>query len=69
VSSDLQLVSFSQYDSQSREFGSNNRLRWTFNPRGDLFVVYNHNMVRDRDGGWHFAGNQVPIKVQYTWRF
>jgi len=69
VSSDLQLVSFTQYDTQSRELGSNNRLRWTFHPQGDLFVVYNHNMLRGRDNRWHFVSNQVPIKIQYTWRF
>ena len=29
-------------------FGTNTRLRWTFNPLGELFVVYNHNL-RTRD--------------------
>jgi hypothetical protein len=24
--------------------GTNTRLRWTFHPRGDLFVIYNHNV-------------------------
>jgi len=69
VSSDLQFVTFTQYDTQSRELGSNNRLRWTFHPGGDLFVVYNHNMLRTSDNHWHFGSNQLPIKVQYTWRF
>jgi hypothetical protein len=49
--------------------GSNNRLRWTFNPYGDLFVVYNHNMIRTDDPRWAFESNQLPIKIQYTWRF
>ena len=69
VSSDLQLVSVTQYDTQSRELGSNNRLRWTFRPQGDLFVVYNHNMARGLDNRWRFLSNQTPVKIQYTWRF
>src|SRR5213078_3522347 len=38
VSSDLQLNSFLQYDGESHSVGTNTRLRWTFNPLGDLFV-------------------------------
>ena len=69
VSSDLQLSSVTQYDTESRELGSNNRLRWTFSPQGDLFVVYNHNATRGLDNRWRFASNQTPVKIQYTWRF
>ena len=69
VSSDLQFSSLTQYDTQSRELGSNNRLRWTFHPQGDLFVVYNHNMERQLDNRWRFVSNQTPVKLQYTWRF
>jgi len=69
LSPDFQISSFTQYDTQSRELGSNNRLRWTFHPQGDLFVVYNHNMVRDLQDRWRFVSNQIPLKVQYTWRF
>jgi hypothetical protein len=69
VSSDLQFSSFTQYDTGSRELGSNNRLRWTFHPQGELFVVYNHNITKGPDNKWRFASNQLPIKVQYTWRF
>ena len=67
VSPDLQFASVTQYDTESRELGSNNRLRWTFLPKGDLFVVFNYNALKtDR---WHFQSNQLPIKVQYTMRF
>ncbi len=69
VSSDLQLSSVTQYETQSRELGSNNRLRWTFSPQGELFVVYNHNATRGLDNRWRFASNQTPLKIQYTWRF
>jgi hypothetical protein len=49
VSPDLQLNSYVQYDNTSDSFGSNTRLRWTFAPLGDLFVVYNHNLRHDID--------------------
>jgi hypothetical protein len=68
-SSNLEFSSLTQYDAESRELGSNNRVRWTFSPYGDLFVVYNHNMIRTDDPRWAFESNQLPIKVQYTWRF
>ena len=49
VSPDLQLNSYLQYDDESDRFGSNTRLRWTFSPLGDLFIVYNHNLRHDID--------------------
>jgi hypothetical protein len=68
-SPDLQLSSLTQYETESRELGSNNRLRWTFHPLGELFLVYNHNMSRTLEDKWEFVSNQLPIKIQYTWRF
>jgi hypothetical protein len=68
-SSDFQITSLTQYDTQSRGLGSNNRLRWTFAPQGDLFVVYNHALDRGLDNKWRFVSNELPIKLQYTWRF
>jgi len=67
--SDLQISSLTQYDTESREFGTNNKLRWTFHPMGDLFIVYNTNAFRRLDDKWQFVSAQVPIKIQYTWRF
>ena len=72
-SSDLQLTSFVQYDSESDSFGTNTRLRWTFNPLGDLFVVYNHNL-RTRDPvtlrrELVFGSNQLLVKMQYAFRY
>jgi hypothetical protein len=69
ASPDLQLTSFTQYDTESRELGSNNRLRWTFASQGDLFVVYNHNLTRKPDDSWQFLSSELPVKLQYTWRF
>jgi hypothetical protein len=69
-SSNLQFSSLTQYDTQSRELGSNNKLRWTFNPLGDIFLVYNHNMIRRvSDNRWKFVSNELPVKIQYAWRF
>ena len=71
-SPDLQLNSFVQYQSESHSFGSNTRLRWTFDPLGDLFVVYNHNLVT-RTGldrrGLRFDSNELLLKAQYNFRF
>jgi hypothetical protein len=72
-SPDLELTSFQQYDTESHSFGTNTRLRWTFNPLGDLFVVYNHNL-RTRDPvtlrrELAFASNQLLLKVQYAFRY
>ncbi|MFL5556053.1 MAG: DUF5916 domain-containing protein [Gemmatimonadaceae bacterium] len=72
-SPDLQLASFVQYDSESRAIGSNTRLRWTFTPVGDLFVVYNHNM-RTRDPltlrrELVFGSNKLLLKAQYAFRY
>ena len=75
VSPDLQVNSYVQYDNQSESFGTNTRLRWTFSPVGDLFVVYNHNVnelrdvVLDRHRGWAFSSNQLLVKLQYAFRY
>ncbi len=67
VSPDLQLNSFVQYDGTDRSFGTNTRLRWTFHPRGDLFVIYNHNL-REIEDRWRRDSNQLLVKLQYTFR-
>jgi len=68
ASSDLQLSSFLQYDTASRDVGINTRLRWAFRPQGDLFVIYNHN-VRDVQDRWQLQSNQLLIKFQYALRY
>ena len=67
LSPNLQLDSFLQYETEERAFGTNTRLRWTFNPRGDLFVIYNHNLreIQDR---WRRDANELLVKLQYTFR-
>ena len=67
LSPDLSIASYVQYDTVSESVGINTRLRWTFRPEADLFVVYNHNVqsIADR---WQLDSNQLVIKAQYAWR-
>ncbi len=67
VSPDLSIASYVQYDTDSDSVGVNTRLRWTFTPAADVFVVYNHN-VRSLLERWQLESNQLLIKVQYAWR-
>ena len=67
-SPDLSLASYIQYDTDSRLVGTNTRLRWTFRPVADLFVVYNHN-VRSLADRWQLDSNQLLVKVQYALRY
>jgi hypothetical protein len=67
-SPDLQLSSLLQYDTVSHSFGTNTRMRWTFHPYGDLFVVYNHNLVDTSEFGWRKQSNDLIVKFQYTFR-
>jgi hypothetical protein len=68
LSADFELNTFLQYDSQDRSFGTNTRLRWSFDPRGNLFVVYNHNL-REIEDRWQRQANELLVKLQYTFRW
>jgi hypothetical protein len=57
-----------QYDTASESVGINTRLRWTFAPVGDLFVVSNHN-VRDIFDRWLLDSNQLLVKLPYALRY
>jgi hypothetical protein len=67
LSPDLSVASYVQYDTDSQSVGTNTRLRWTFLPVADLFVVYNHNMQSTLDR-WQLDSNQLLVKLQYVWR-
>lgn len=73
ISPDLQFNSYVQYDNESESVGTNTRVRWTFRPAGDLFVVYNHNLRTvdplTRDRQLRFASNQLLLKVQYAFQY
>ena len=74
ISPDLQFNSYMQYDNTTDSFGTNTRVRWTFSPLGELFVVYNHN-IRELiptpgvPREWRFDSNQLLVKLQYAWRY
>ena len=67
VSPNLSVSSYVQYDTVSDSVGVNSRLRWTFRPEAELFVVYNHN-VRSLVDRWQLESNQLVMKVQYAFR-
>ena len=68
-SPDLQLSLLGQYEKESDEFGSNARLRWTFDPLGDLFVIYNYNALDEEGIGWRMDSSQLLVKLQYALRY
>ena len=68
ISPDLSVASYVQYDTDSDSIGVNTRLRWTFSPAGDLFVVYNHNVQETLDR-WQLESNQLLVKFQYAFRY
>ncbi|HEC41255.1 MAG TPA: hypothetical protein ENI20_00310 [Bacteroides sp.] len=63
--SNLNLSSFIQYDNDSGSIGSYSRLRWTFAPLGDLFIVYKHNIQEALPDRWNYASSQLIVKLSY----
>ncbi|HMC82896.1 MAG TPA: DUF5916 domain-containing protein [Candidatus Polarisedimenticolia bacterium] len=68
----LLLSVFTQYDSvDSPNLGLNARLRWTFHPGDDLFVVWTHDWDR-LDSGERFSfgpkDDQGVVKLRWTFR-
>ena len=68
MSPDMSIASYVQYDTDSQSVGINTRLRWTFRPVADLFVVYNHNLRRPLNR-FEFDSNQLVAKFQYAFQF
>lgn len=70
LSTGLQVSSYWQYDTESRDLGTNTRLRWSASPYADVFLVYNHNVAEPEAGGdLQFRANDLRLKVQYTFRW
>ncbi len=69
---DLILSSYAQYDSESRNLGTNTRLRWTIRPGNDLYLVWNHGWehpVGSRDRlALLPASDQLVVKLRWTFR-
>jgi len=70
-SPNLIVSSYAQYDTESRQVGINNRLRWTIRPEADLFIVWNrgwqHGLLDDPS---RFAprSDQLVMKLRWIWR-
>jgi hypothetical protein len=73
ISPNLSVASYVQYDTDSASVGTNTRLRWTFRPVADLFVVYNHNLRTRNPLTFRrelvFTSNQLLVKAQYAFRY
>lgn len=69
---DVVVSSYVQYDSASRNLGTNSKLRWTIKPGTDFYVVWNHGWVRSEgEDSWRVlkpASDQAIVKLRYTWR-
>jgi hypothetical protein len=68
----LILTSFIQYDSESRNLGSNTRLRWTLKPGNDLFVIWNRGWqqrLSTRNLSLVPESDLVAIKLRWTFRY
>jgi len=53
-SPNLIISGFTQYDTESRQVGANNRIRWTIRPEADLFIVWNR--------GWRHRGGSAAAR-------
>lgn len=69
---DLIFSSYTQYDSESRNLGTNTRLRWTLRPGDDLYLVWNNGWehpIGSRDRlSLRPVSNQVVVKLRWTFR-
>jgi len=68
VTSDFQLNSYLQYDTDSRTLGLNARIHWIFSPLGDVFLVFNNNSFNDIHKEWSMQNQQILLKARYNFR-
>jgi Domain of unknown function (DUF5916) len=67
----LVLSSFLQYDTESQNAGTNTRLRWTFKPGDDLFIVWNRSwrrIVTDPHVSIVPQSDLIAVKLRWTFR-
>jgi len=69
---DIVFTSFVQYDTESQNVGNNVRLRWTFRPGSDLFIVWNRGWRRlilsPSDEGLIPESELIAVKLRWTFR-
>lgn len=71
VTPNLVFSSYTQYDSQSRQVGLNNRLRWTIRPEAELFLVWNRDWKHpfaDEDRFLSPLSDQLVVKLRWELR-
>lgn len=70
LNSDIGLMSFIQYDDDSRELGANIRLKWRISPGNIIYLVYNKNWERTWDPASRFNTimDRGIFKIQLSWR-
>jgi hypothetical protein len=65
------LTSFVQYDTETQNLGANTRLRWTFKPGKDLFIVWNRGWERVLDTpnvSLRPDSEFIAVKLRWTFR-
>ncbi len=70
-SPDLSLSTFVQYDNVSFGLSSNTRLRWTFRPGDDFFLIWDRTWVRDASRTGINVGPEaesLTAKIRWTFR-
>jgi hypothetical protein len=71
-SPNLVLTSFVQYDTESRNVGTNTRLRLTIRPGNDLFIVWNHGwqrLITRPELSLVPQSDLIAVKLRWTFRF
>lgn len=58
-----------QYDSESREFGINTRLRWLPEAGREGLIVVNHGSFRDQFDRFQSTESEMVLKFSYTFQF
>ncbi len=69
LSPNVSWANFIQYDSESRVFGVQSRLRWILKPGNDLFLVFNRGWLKTFRGAYRPVFDKGTAKLQYTFRF
>ena len=66
----LSLSSFVQYDNISFALSSNTRLRWTFKPGDDFFVIWDRTWIRNvTHPGTNLDPDAESITAKIRWTF
>ena len=69
-SPDLSLSTFVQYDNVSFDLSSNTRLRWTFRPGDDFYVIWDRTWVRNTTRpGVNLEPDAESITAKIRWTF